>query len=112
MSIADDPRSFADERPAARLDRMFEQLKKTAPFAAGFIDWVRKPSSRLVRIPLGVLLVFGGIFSILPLLGIWMLPLGLLILALDITPLQRPVVSAIEWVQRKWNDWRSRRMNG
>ncbi len=44
-----------------------------------------------MRIPLAVLLVFGGIFSFLPVLGIWMLPLGFLVLAVDIPPLRKPV---------------------
>jgi len=38
-----------------------------------------------------------------------MLPLGFLILALDIPPLQGPVVSTIEWVERKWTAWKNRK---
>jgi hypothetical protein len=48
---------------------------------------------RIVRLPTALLLVFGGIFSFLPVLGIWMLPLGLMLLAVDV-PLIRPTVSA------------------
>ena len=33
----------------------------------------------------------GGVFSILPGLGIWMLPLGLLLMASDVPFLRRPV---------------------
>jgi hypothetical protein len=58
---------------------------------------------------LAFLLIFGGIFSFLPILGVWMLPLGFLILALDIPPLQGPVVSTIEWVERKWAEWKNRK---
>jgi hypothetical protein len=93
----------------SRLDLLFDRIATWAPFAAGFIAWVRKPSSRLVRIPLAFLLIFGGIFSFLPILGVWMLPLGFLILALDIPPLQGPVVSAIEWVEAKWTAWKNRK---
>jgi hypothetical protein len=34
-----------------------------------------------LRIPAGVLLVLGGIVGFLPLVGFWMLPLGLVLLA-------------------------------
>jgi hypothetical protein len=47
------------------------------------------PSSRLPRIIIGIALIFGGIFSFLPVLGIWMLPLGLLILSMDFPGLRR-----------------------
>ena len=75
---------------------------------AGFLRWVRRPSSRLLRIPIAILLLFGGVLSFLPILGIWMLPLGLLLLALDFPPLQPPVA----WVLikgRRWWDLRQRR---
>ena len=42
----------------------------------------------------------GGVFSFLPVLGLWMLPLGLLVLAVDIPPLRRPVGDAIVRLQR------------
>ncbi|MGV3651012.1 MAG: hypothetical protein ACO1OK_06270, partial [Devosia sp.] len=67
----------------ARLNRQFERISRRFPLTARFISWVRKPSSRILRIPLGIVLVLGGIFSFLPVLGIWMLPLGLLMLAID-----------------------------
>lgn len=47
----------------------------------------------LVRVPLAVLLILGGVLSFLPFLGLWMLPLGLLLLAVDV-PLARPAVTA------------------
>ena len=42
-----------------------------------------KSHPRWVRIPLGILLVVGGIFGALPILGFWMLPLGLILLSAD-----------------------------
>jgi putative transmembrane protein PGPGW len=44
---------------------------------------LRKPKLRLVRIPAGVLLVLGGVVGFLPLVGFWMVPLGLAVLAID-----------------------------
>jgi hypothetical protein len=85
-----------------RLDRLYDRIGRQIPAAAGFLAWARRPSARLVRVPVGVLLVLGGIFSILPILGIWMLPLGLLLLAIDFPPLQGPVAWSIIKGQRWW----------
>ena len=93
----------------ARLDRHFDRLGRRIPASAGFLRWVRRPSARLIRIPLGLLLIAGGVFSFLPILGLWMLPLGLLLLALDLAFLQGPVNSAVLRLQRKWTLWRRRR---
>lgn len=99
----------------ARLDRQFERISRQVPASRGFLGWVRKPRLHLVRIPLAILLILGGVFSFLPVLGIWMLPLGLLVLAVDIPPLRGPVGDAIVRLQRfisksqRWFRDRSRR---
>jgi len=48
-----------------------------------WLEKLRDPHWRWVRIPLGGALVVGGIFGFLPLVGFWMIPLGLSVLALD-----------------------------
>lgn len=94
------------DRTENRLSRQFDEIERRVPlWLARFINWLRRPGVQLVRIPLGLLLVVGGIFSFLPILGIWMLPLGLLILALDVRLLRGPVTNGIVRV-RKW--WRQR----
>jgi hypothetical protein len=47
------------------------------------------PESRPLRIGLGVLLCLGGLLWFLPVLGLWMLPLGFLVLSIDIPPVRR-----------------------
>lgn len=42
------------------------------------------PATPFLRILLGAGLVLGGIFSFLPVLGIWMLPLGIVVLSIDL----------------------------
>lgn len=87
----------------AELDRHFEWIAERLPEKGGrFVRWLRQPSSRWVRIPLAVLLIFGGILSILPVLGLWMLPLGLLLIAQDVPFLQKPLANALGWAERKW----------
>jgi hypothetical protein len=84
----------------ARLERQFDRIGRQVPASRGFLEWVRRPGLHIVRIPLSILLILGGVFSFLPVLGIWMLPLGLLVLAVDIPPLRRPVGAAIVRLQR------------
>jgi hypothetical protein len=87
----------------AELDRQLAWFEtKLSPRAAKLIGWLRKPSSRLVRIPVAILLIAGGIFSILPVLGLWMLPLGLVLLAQDVPMLQKPIARMLGWIKRKW----------
>jgi len=41
------------------------------------------PASRIGRVLVGILLIIGGILGFLPVLGFWMVPLGLLVLSID-----------------------------
>jgi hypothetical protein len=85
------------------LDRHFAWFqKKLPPGPSKFVGWVRKPSSIYARVPLAILLIAGGIFSFLPVLGLWMLPLGLLLFAQDVPPLQKPMAHGLGWIERKW----------
>jgi hypothetical protein len=85
------------------LDRHFAWFEGKLPAGpARFVGWLRKPSSRLVRIPLAILLIVGGIFSFLPILGLWMLPLGLVLFAQDVPILQKPIANMLGWIERKW----------
>ena len=91
------------EHSKRELDRHFAWFEaRLSPRLARFVGWLRRPSSRLVRIPLAILLILGGIFSFLPVLGLWMLPLGLLLFAQDVPMLQKPMARMLGWVERKW----------
>ena len=66
---------------------------------------VMLPASRAGRIAVGVLFTIGGCFAILPVLGVWMIPLGFLILSIDIAIIRR-------WRRRsqiRWSRWRLER---
>jgi hypothetical protein len=63
------------------------------------------PDSRPLRIVLGVALVLGGLVGFLPILGFWMVPLGLLVLSHDIPAVRRlRRKAAIRWMR-----WRHKR---
>jgi hypothetical protein len=47
------------------------------------------PRNRIFRTLIGSILVILGLFGFLPLLGFWMIPLGLLILSVDIAIIRR-----------------------
>ncbi|MDZ7841725.1 MAG: PGPGW domain-containing protein [Gammaproteobacteria bacterium] len=46
------------------------------------VDSVKK-WPRVLRVSLGILLMLGGVLGFFPVLGFWMIPLGLIILAVD-----------------------------
>ncbi|MES2914967.1 MAG: hypothetical protein V4753_07600 [Pseudomonadota bacterium] len=74
---------------------------------------LRQDSWFPIRFPLALMLIAGGIFSFLPVLGIWMLPLGLLLLAVDLPILRGPISALIIRARRKGRllalRWRKRR---
>ena len=97
-------------RDVHRLNRQLDRLEQILPsWLHRTLRWLREPKAGWVRIPVGVLLVLGGIFGILPLLGAWMLPLGLILLAQDIPFLRRPLRRALIWTEKRWIRWKQRR---
>ncbi len=60
------------------------------------------PRSRRMRIVIGTLLVILGIFGFLPVLGFWMIPLGILILSYEFAMVRR-------WRRRTELWWAERR---
>jgi hypothetical protein len=91
---------------AARLRRQFDRMRMAVPALDRWILWLQARRARLVRVPLAALLIVGGLFSFLPLLGIWMLPLGLMLLAIDLPFLQGPVAALIVRARRRVDVWR------
>ncbi|WP_207461167.1 hypothetical protein [Azospirillum sp. SYSU D00513] len=85
------------------LDRAYEGLEKEAPDrVARAIRWLRDPKARWIRIPLGVLFIIASMLWFLPVVGIEMLPLGLLLIAQDVPFLRRPVGRFMIWLEQKW----------
>ncbi|MAZ16462.1 MAG: hypothetical protein CL535_09060 [Ahrensia sp.] len=63
------------------------------------------PATRPGRIALGSALVIGGALGFLPVVGFWMLPLGLLVLAQDVPRIRR-------WRRNLVVRWERRRRKG
>ncbi len=104
---------MANDNGKAVLRRAFRQLEHEVPgTVAHVLRSLRHPHARWIRIPTGAILVLGGIFSILPFLGIWMLPLGLLLIAYDVAFLREPVGRFTLWGLAKWASLRRRLFSG
>ena len=93
---------LVDERP---LHRLLAALP--GPVRRG-AEWLRRPGAGWARVPLGVVLILGGFAGFLPILGFWMLPLGILLLAEDLPFLKRPTLRALGAVQEWWDRRRGR----
>jgi len=66
-----------------RLRRRLQVLRRSVQVWSGR----RLPPG--MRLVVGVLLIIGGLFGFLPVVGVWMLPLGVTVAALDIRPIWR-----------------------
>ncbi|MDD9963269.1 MAG: hypothetical protein F4X81_11975 [Gammaproteobacteria bacterium] len=84
MAVASDP---AFKRNVARI--AFNTLK-----------WGRDHVPPGVRSLIGALLMVGGVFGFLPILGFWMFPLGLAFAALDFPPARRWLEGRMVRLQR------------
>jgi hypothetical protein len=103
------PRSIMNETQAQapsaddwRLDRLIDRLPKRARSAIRFL---RQPSGRWLRIPAGLMLTLGGLLWFLPIVGLWMLPMGLVLLADDVQPLRSLRSHALDWVEHHRPNW-------
>jgi hypothetical protein len=77
------------ERGGIDGDRRLEQLIDRLPrFLRSSVRWLRQPSLIWLRIPAGIVLIVGGLLSFLPILGLWMLPLGAMLLSDDLSSLR------------------------
>lgn len=89
----------ADDR---RLDRLIDRLPQRL---GSTVRFVRQPSARWLRIPTALLLILGGLLWFLPILGLWMLPVGLALLAEDCRPLRSLRSRALDWIERRRPGW-------
>jgi len=66
------------------------------------------PRNRFLRISLGFAFIFMGCLGFLPVIGFWMIPVGLVVLSVD-SPLVRRLRRRSEvWLLRRYYRWRQR----
>ncbi len=91
-----------DRLPAAAWDaRVARALARGPATLRRRVLWLRRPERRWLRRSAGLVLVLGGIFSILPILGLWMLPFGLALLGEDHPSLKARLERAARWIEAR-----------
>jgi len=93
------------DRQRRRLDRQLQALGRRFPILQKLIALVDARPGVLLRVPLALLLIMGGMLGFLPILGFWMIPLGLIILAIDLRVLQPAVSTTMIRIRRRWSIW-------
>lgn len=96
------------------LDQAYEGLQNETPDRVSrAIRWLRNPEARWVRIPLGVVFILLSFGWFLPVVGLELLPIGLMLIAQDVPFLRKPVARAMMWLEVKWLElkrwWHHRR---
>lgn len=59
------------------------------------------PRSRIARLVIGALFILGGIAGFLPVLGFWMVPVGLLVLSVDLPVVRRWRRRLVLWWEKR-----------
>ena len=85
--------------------RLEKLIAKLPPRMAGFIHWLRNPKRLWLRVPLGILFILAGFLWFLPILGLWMMPLGIVLLTQDFGPARRVVYRLINRIAERRPRW-------
>ncbi len=88
-----------------RLRRQISAMASSFPWLERFVNGLLDRRMRAIRIPLGILFILAGLVGFLPVLGFWMLPLGILLLALDLPVLRPPVTAMMIRMRRRIRLW-------
>jgi len=94
-------------RNERRFARQIARLQRAAPRLGATLS----PGSRL-RMPVAVALILGGLVGFLPVVGFWMLPLGLLLLAVDLPALRPAAARGAVLARSLTRNWRRRLRRG
>ena len=78
-----------------------ELKRRIADWTYRLMHWCNDNVPPGIRTLVGILFMIGGIFGFLPVLGFWMLPLGIAFVALDIPPARRRLDTWMEKLHRQ-----------
>lgn len=88
---------------AAMADQSGELKRKIRAFSYRVLVWAQKRVPPIFRSILGLAFMVGGMFGFLPILGFWMLPLGMALIALDFPPTRRFIEGWMEQLKADAN---------
>jgi hypothetical protein len=75
--------------------------RKVRAFSYRVLIWAKESVPPVFRSLLGLLFMVGGVFGFLPVLGFWMLPLGVALIALDLPPTRHRIE---HWMEQLKSD--------
>ena len=91
-----------DDEATPNLQAELDLLQARVPHRiSNVMRKVRGPGAKPYRIPIGVALTVGGVFGFLPVVGFWMVPLGLAVMAQDVPVMRPPMARMVAWINRK-----------
>lgn len=64
-----------------------------------YVERIKQMPNKGIRVSVGVALIIGGILGALPVLGFWMIPLGLAILSVDYAWARRATAAMKRWLR-------------
>jgi hypothetical protein len=67
------------------------------------VRWAQRRLPPGIRTFCGILLMIGGVFGFLPILGFWMFPLGLALVIADFPPLRRRMERWLNDTRRRYH---------
>lgn len=76
-------RRKSNERPDDRAENGAGKIAHPVTLKIGS-QKITLPRSRILRMGLGIVFVLGGLMGFMPILGFWMVPLGLMVLSVDL----------------------------
>jgi hypothetical protein len=82
-----------------RLERLLSRMPSWLHSA---IQWLRVPSRWWIRGIAALIFILGGALGFLPILGFWMLPLGLALIAEDVPGMKTPLERTSRLLGRTW----------
>jgi hypothetical protein len=100
LEVPDRPGKWISNVADSQKTKRFGMDHRTGRLAIG--GWhLPMPRSRFGRIAIGSALIIGGALGFLPILGFWMLPLGLLVLSHDLAYVRRKRRRTTVWWARR-----------
>lgn len=92
-----------------RLTRQLNAVSRKVPVLGSFLRGLLKRDRWMIRLPFALFFILGGLLAVLPVFALWMLPVGLCLLAIDLPPLRPVIVRAVivgrRWAQVKLRHW-------
>ena len=105
MTQSDDGDHGAHVEARRHERRRVRLINRLPARVADAVHWLLKPQSRWARIPAGALFIVGGCLSILPVFGLWMLPVGAFLIAEDVPAVRRRLEQITDWIEKRRPLW-------